>query len=135
MHAPNMSKLAGGTIRPARFVKYGTSEGTVLEADAAEQIFGVSQKEQRRLATFLSDGNAAISGEIVGVHGPGEVCYLEIAGTITLGTRLKSDADGKGVGSVADDEEYGAVAEQSGVSGDLILVRVQPGTLSGSADD
>lgn len=55
---------------------------------------------------------------------------------ISAGDRLKSGGSGIGVGSVADDEEYGAVAlEAATADGALILVDIERGTLSGSGDD
>lgn len=132
----DMSYIAGGTIRPHRFCKHGTTERTVLEADAGEVTIGISHGSKRFAPwSELDDGNHAVANESVGLHGEGEIAYLQIAGTVSYGDLLKSDADGCGVGSVADDEWYGAKAEQPGVADDVIKVRVKSGYLSGSGDD
>lgn len=129
----SFSMVAGGIIRPSRFVKLSTTdEGRVLEADAGNKVFGVSEEGTRKVPlTGLDDGYAAIEGESLRVYGLGARCYLELGGTVTRGDRLKSDADGKAVTASADTEEYGAIALNGGVSGDLIRVLVDFGTIAG----
>lgn len=129
----SFSAIAGGTIRPSRFVKLSTTQDSrVLEADAGEKVFGISQEGTRYVPwSALDDGNAAIVDEHLRVYGPGARCYLQAGGTVTAGDRLKSDADGKGVTASADTEEYGAIAIDSGVDGELIKVLVELGTIAG----
>lgn len=121
-----MSKVAAGTIRPSRFVKLDvTADGKVLEADAGEPIYGISQKGTRNVPySTLDDGNAAIAGENVHIFGPGEKCSLQLGGTVAVGDRLKSDADGKGVATTTDLDEYGAIAQQAGVLDEIVEVFV-----------
>jgi hypothetical protein len=119
---------ANGNITPASFVKLDTSgDGLVALAGAGEKVVGVSQAGTRRTPyESLDDGYAAIAGEDLEVFGIGEECWLQIAGTITQGDRLKSDASGYGVAVASNNDEYGAVARQAGVSGQLIRVQVIP---------
>jgi hypothetical protein len=128
------SKKAGGNISPCRFVKQSTTaDNTVLQAGAGETVYGISQAGVRRTPySSLDDGYAAIAGEDLEVFGVGEVCNLELGGTVTRGDRVKSDANGKGVTSATNGDEYGAIALVSGVSGDLIQVELKPTSMRGA---
>lgn len=128
------SAKSGGNIAPSRFVKQSTSaDNTVTQAGAGETVYGVSPRYTRRTPySSLDDGYCAISGEDVEVYGVGEECWLELGATATAGQRLKSDADGKGTPVTANNDEVGAVAIQSGTSGQLIRVQVTPGIQYGA---
>jgi len=126
---PSYSLTADGDIRPSRFVKLATgTAGRVAECDAGEQIYGVSGPSVRNAPySTLDDGLHAVAGEGVLVYGPPEKdVMLELGGTVTRGQFLKSDADGKGVASTADQERVGAIALDSGTSGKLIPVQLLP---------
>lgn len=130
MESRSDSGVAEGTIRPCRFVKAGTDEGRVLEADAGEMALGISFKGTRRsdyVDTTAAPGILANSGEPLSWYTAGSRCQLEIAGTIAFGGLIKSDADGKGVASSSDGEIYGARALADGVSGEVIPVEVITG--------
>lgn len=118
--------VAGGTIKPARFViPSTTADNTVLQATANSKIVGISQKGTRRTPySTLDDGNAAISGEPLHVFGPPETAPLELGATVTAGDYLESDANGAGITCSTDGHFYGAVTPQAGVSGDIIEVQV-----------
>jgi hypothetical protein len=120
------SAVANGTIRPSRFVKLDTTApGKVLECDADEKMYGISQSGTRRAPhDDTDDGNAAIVGENIQVFEADDVCWLEAGGTIAIDDRLESDNDGKGTTTTTDNEWVGAIALQSGVSGQLIKVKV-----------
>lgn len=119
------SGKAGGDIYPMRFVKDDTTEGQYLQAGTGDRTRGISFKDTRRSQYVDSSGKLAISGEPFSFyHMPGERCYLELGGTVSLGQRLKSDTDGKGVAATSDKDQYGAIADAAGVSGDLIPVFV-----------
>lgn len=121
------SGKATGNISPSRFIKLGSSEGTVTQCGSAEKMFGISQEGTRRAPyTGLDDGFNAVAGETVRVYEEGEICWLEAGGTIAVDDRLISDSDGKGTASTSDNAWIGAVALQSGVSGQLLKVRVLP---------
>lgn len=107
---------AQGTIRLARFVKRAANadgdELGVAEADAGEECVGVCYVE-------------ATSGELVDFVADG-AAHLTIADTsANAGTRLKSDADGKGT-AAGDGDDYYAVLQQdvSGNSGGSFIARV-----------
>lgn len=119
------SRVANGSISPSRFVKLDTTaDGKVLQAGAGDQVFGVAQPGERNVPySSLQDGFAAKAGENINVYGPPERCLLELGGSVTRGSRLKSDSTGAGVTASATDES-GAIALASGVSGDLIEVEV-----------
>lgn len=121
------SYMAEGDIRPSRFVKLGSADGKVLEADAGERIIGISQAGTNKSPYTDSSGLAAVAGDPIMVYGDGEECLLEFGGTIAHAARIKSDADGKGVTAATDKDQYGAIAKAAGVSGELIMVQVQVG--------
>jgi len=123
-----ISMTANGNIAPSRFVISDTSaDGKVTQAGAGGRVIGVSQQGTRRTPySSLDDGYAAIAGEDLMVYTQGAECWLELGGTVANGDRLKSDANGKGVATTTDRDEWGAVAMQAGASGKLIKVRVDP---------
>lgn len=119
---------ATGSIAPSRFLLGDTTaDGCVVEATAGAKIIGVSHESVRRAPySSLDDGYAAISGEMIEVYCAVSECYLELGGTVTRFDRLKAGTGGKGVVTTTDRDEWGAIAMQSGVSGDLIKVKVMP---------
>lgn len=132
------SYLAGGTIRPSRFVRLSDTEDfTVLEADANSKIIGISQEGGRTAPIpAVSTVNAAEDGDTLNVYGPTMDCLLELGGTVASGDDLKSDADGQGVVLTqgATNQEVGATALEGGISGDLIRVIVAPRSEGGTAE-
>ena len=127
MSAPNF--LAGGDIRPSRFVKQDTTaDNTVLECDANEAVVGISSEAGREPPLpSVSTIYAGQAGDNMLVYTEGDECLLELGGTVAAGDNLKSDADGKGVaiattGTTA--QEIGAKALTSGASGERIRVQV-----------
>lgn len=120
----SFSKLAGGNVAPARFVKLD-SDGRAVHAGAGERPWGISQPSTRRLAlSGWDDGYAAIAGENLNVIGPGDdEALLELGGTVTIGMMLKASTDGVGVEAGTDKDKAGAIALADGVDGDLIRVK------------
>ena len=119
----------GGDIYPKRFVKRSTAaDFTVLQADADSQPCGISQAWTRD-APGLSGAStvAGASGDSIQVHSnlSGETqdstVWLELGGTVTRGARLMPDANGKGI-TATSGKYYGAIADESGVSGEFIRV-------------
>lgn len=130
----SFSGIADGNIYPCRFVEnVAGSEGHYTQAGAGEKTRGISQEGTRRIDYIDSNGYAAIATEPFMYYGPGARCLLEIVATVALGDRLKSDADGKGTPVAADREEYGAIADQTGVSGQRIWVFVVAPTQTSQA--
>ena len=126
------SYRAGGTIRRCRFVKLSTTaNNTILEADANEVVFGVSQEAGREapIPSVTADPpEAAQSGDQLNVFQNSEYCLLEIgSGGVTSGGRLKSDADGKGVAIATTGttiQHIGAIAQATCAAGELCPVQV-----------
>jgi hypothetical protein len=121
----SMTRVAGGNITPCTFLTIDTSTGKVTTTGANGDIFGIATQLTRRTAlSGWDDGYAAIDGEEVEIFcPPDDSALLAIAGTITPGQLIKSDASGKGVAATADKDRAGARAMVGGVSGDLIRVR------------
>ena len=122
---PSFTKVAGGNLKPSRFTHLSTTNGQVTQATAGQQIYGISGPEVRRPPlTGLDDGYHAIANERALIYGPPEKdVRLCLGGTVTAGDRLKSDNDGCGVTTTTNLDEIGAVAMESGVSGDYIRVQ------------
>jgi hypothetical protein len=121
----SFSKIAGGNVSPARFVKLHTEAGQVVHAGAGDRPWGISQPHTRRLALAdWDDGYAAIDGENLNVIGPGDdEALLELGGTVTHGMLLKASTDGVGIEADTDKDKAGAIALQDGADGDLIKVK------------
>lgn len=121
------SAVAGGNIAPSRFVARSASSGEPIVTQAGSNVltWGISQPSTRRAPlSGWDDGYAAIAGEHLNVLGDGDdEALLEIAGTITAGQPIKSDADGKGVAATTDKDHVGAIALVSGTAGALIRVK------------
>ncbi len=119
--------VAGGDINPSRFV---TPEGTtgafrVEEADAGEQIVGISQEGARLAPVSGASTLAATDGDHIQCYGPGDVCMLQMGATCSAGAWLKSDGDGKGTPVTANNDKYGAIALQDATaSTDIIPVLI-----------
>ena len=126
------SYVAAGNISPSRFVKYDSAVGKVVaNATATTLPTGVSGEWTRNTPlTGYDDGYHAISGENCRVYCDNEECWLELGGTVTYGDKLIASTAGVGITSVTDKDAYGAIALQSGVSGQLIRVKVIRGYIS-----
>jgi hypothetical protein len=144
MPSTNRSYLAGGNIYPSRFVKLdantdaATPAGsfTVLQAadgtsNGGDPVIGISMEGTDyppiNDSHITVGGYAAIAGEPLKVYGEGEECLLEIGDTVATGDSLKPDSNGKGIpvassGTVL--QKCAAIAQQSGVSGNKILVKI-----------
>ncbi len=134
MSGPSFTRVAGGNIKPSRFVTISTTvRGRVTQTTTGAQIHGISQEGTRNTPySSLDDGYAAIAGENIRIYGPpNKDVLLVIGGTVTAGDRLKSDTDGKGVVTITNLEEYGAIAMVDGVLNDVIPVQcVGPSQIS-----
>lgn len=122
--------VAGGTIRPSRFVKMSTAaDFTLLEADANEFVVGIAHEAPRDAPLDGASANLAESTapDPVPYYGEGRVCLLTIgSGGITRGAYLKSDADGNGVALAASTKQnVGAIALESASEGELARVLVK----------
>jgi hypothetical protein len=126
--------VAGGNIYPCRFVKMSTvADDRGLQATANDAPIGISYPEGRYapLEDVVTTNYHAITDDPIGLYGDGEQCLLEIGDDVTRGGRLKSDADGKGVPVLTTGttiQQYGAIALESGSSGEKIRVFVLLGS-------
>lgn len=130
MPTTNPNWVAGGDINPSRFVTpKGTTNGFVVEeADAGEEVVGISQEGAKVAPIPSASTLAAVDGDPIHIYGPGEVCLLQMGATCNAGALLKSDADGKGTPVTTDKDKYGAIALQDATaSTDIIMVQVRPG--------
>jgi len=118
--------IAGGTIRPYRFVKCSTAaDDTGLEAaEITTPILGVADGSTRR---FDSANHAEVVG---GVGDPitlqgGDVVLVEAGGNITRGAMVQSDSVGRAITatSTAGLNYQGYVALQNAASGTIIRVQ------------
>ena len=123
--------MANGDIRPARFVELQNDSGQAkaIEANANEIVIGISQDGTNTAPIpGITSSNAAESGQTLRVHIEGEETLLELGGTVAAAAYIKSEADGKGVAALTTGtvtQEIGAVALESGVSGEFIRVKVR----------
>lgn len=124
---------AGGDVRPCRFVTYSAAaDFTVLESNADDRPFGISQKGTQDAPGLTgASALAAASGDPLTVYGPGSVqVHLEIgSGGVTRGQPLMPDADGKGI-TATTGKYFGAIALESAAAGEFCKVLVQPGLLA-----
>lgn len=128
--------IAGGDIRPFRFVKIDTSQGgdhTGLEADANDELIGVcgGDTNYAPLSGLITTNYHAQEGQPIKLHGDGEETLLELGDTVTQGDKLKSDADGRGVPIATTGttlQHYGAIALESGAADQRIRVQVLLGS-------
>jgi len=114
---------AEGVIRPFRMVKWGTANDQMLECDANEKGMGIYQGTESLAAGDFGE---------VAIQGGGAL--LEISETVAKGKFLTPTADGVGEVVDAANEYYCAIAQESGVAGDIIGVEVIPATESVSSD-
>lgn len=120
--------LAGGDIRPCRFIEQQIGvNNSFIECNANGIPAGISQSGPKGNQIVGSTTLCAEDGDQFGYFAPGCAnVMLEIASAVEAGDRLVPDADGKGIpashatGTVT----IGAMAQQNGVAGDFIPVRV-----------
>jgi len=102
-----------------RFVKL-SDDFTVALCGAGEAIIGIRQES--------IDGSSEERYINVAYLGTAK---LTLGDTVTIGQRLKSDSVGRGVPSTSNTEEYGGIALEAGVVGQVVEVLVVPmGSLS-----
>lgn len=114
---------ADGAIGAYTIVKFGSADGHVAAAAAAtDGIIGVT-----------TDAGADAAGNPVDVIHDG-IAFVKLGGTVTRGDWITSDASGHGVkanpAAGANNFVVGR-ALQSGVSGDVINVLVDPDQIQG----
>lgn len=118
----SFSKIAGGNVSPCRFVKLQTDNTVVHATASTDNIWGITQPAVHRFPlSGWDDGFAAIATEMVNIFGPGDdMCDIELVGTVTIGAYLTASTSGKAIATTTDKDQVGAIAQQAGVSGDII---------------
>lgn len=130
MGGGNRSRKPSGNILPCRFVTLQT-DNTVIASSAGDSVWGIADKYTRNypLAGYGGDDPAyiGIAGDpAINIFGPGDdACLIQLGGTVTIGANLIPSTAGVAIASTTDGDKIGAVAEEAGVSGDLI--RCKPG--------
>lgn len=121
---------AAGTIRTSRFVVAATTHpnAAVQASDGTDLPLGISTNASRRHPdpeyTQAQIDEAAIQGEIVGIHPPGTVGVdLLCNAAWSPGDLLMSDANGKGIVATSGNY-YGARAQSAGTVGALYPVDI-----------
>ena len=113
---------AGAAIAKYRIVKFGASDGAVIQGAAAtDLVIGVNESLD------------VASGERVDVIRAG-IAEVEFGGTIARGAKVVSDATGKAVAaapSAGSNVQVIGIAEVSGVSGDIARVLISPSVMQG----
>lgn len=130
------SFTAGGDINPSRFVMHSAAaDFTVLQATADSNPVGISQEYAQDAPIPGASTLAATAGRHVNVYSPmsgddnASTVYLELGGTVTRGARLMPDSSGRGI-TATTGKYFGAVALESGVTGELIKVAPTSGLLA-----
>lgn len=126
MGAPNKGLFATGTIQPCRFISVNNAADSAVTASASGDLpIGVSA-EYAHDAPFGSTNNtyAAASGQNVAFYGIGEICLLELTGTVAAGDYLKVDSAGTAITGTIQTDKIGAQALEAGVTGSFIRVYV-----------
>lgn len=108
---------AGAAVGGNLFVKFDSSDHTAIQATAGDATIGIS------------DALGGASGGRIDVV-KGGLTQLKLGGEVARGAFIKPDNNGAGVTADTDGDRYGAMAEQSGVSGDIIDVILVYGTMS-----
>lgn len=124
MGNPTQTKnyVAGAAIAKYRLVKFGATDGAVLQGAAATDLL-----------VGVAESLDAASGARVDVIRAG-IAEVEYGGTIVRGNKLVSDANGKAVAAApagGANVHVVGVAEVSGASGDIGSVFISPSVMQG----
>ena len=139
--------VGSGSVAPSTFVSFLT--GTTVSGDviagyrvsqtvgSGTPICGVVQ-EGTRYAPDDENNSAGLSGyagqypgvngfgDPIKVYGIGDICLLTLGTAVTPQQYLTANASGQGIPATGS-ANYGAIAQEGGVAGDLIRVQVQLG--------
>lgn len=108
---------AGATVAANRIVKPGADNTkVVVGAAATDKLIGIS------------DNLGAASGETLDVILDG-IALVKAGGNIAMGDLITSDATGQAVVTTTASNRVIGVAMEDGVSGDLVGVRIAPGSV------
>lgn len=132
---PSYSKVAGNTILPMTFVVLDPKNaGQVLQAGVNVQCYGISTAKHRLPASSgVDDGNAAIAGENIKIHGPPQQnVLLSMNAPCALGAYLKSTLGGLGTPTTAAGDIANAIAQElcPGPGNNIHVEVIWPKTIS-----
>ena len=109
------TKTAGAAIEAYRLLTHGAADNAVVPAAVSSTFDGVSGHM------------ATANGEKIDVALAG-IAEVQLGGTVTRGSMLTSDANGKAVVAVPTNTIWG-VAQASGVANDVIPMLIAPGVM------
>ncbi|MCC7047671.1 MAG: DUF2190 family protein [Alphaproteobacteria bacterium] len=125
MSSPTLIRafVAGtGGVNQYRFVKFGAADGEVVQAAAADAVFGVSVQPGSTAAGSRAD--VALGG----------VAEVYAGANVTRGALLTSDANGAAITAAAaagTNVRIAGVAMVSAASGDIIPILLNPCSFQG----
>ena len=129
----SVTRRAYGNVSPFRFVVGdGTNDNGITQAGAGVKVLGVSGRDTH-IPPYpgLDDGyHATASEKECLVYTQGDRCQIELGGTVTPDSYLKSDSSGKGVTADTDKDAFGFRTEEGGVAGELVWGNVVIGYLA-----
>jgi hypothetical protein len=108
---------AGATVAANRIVKPGADNTkVVVGAAATDKLIGVS------------DSIGGATGDTIDVILDG-IALVKAGGTVAMGDLITSDGTGQAIATTTASNRVIGVAMEDGVSGDLIGVRICPGSV------
>jgi hypothetical protein len=107
------NSTAEAAIVENTFVMVGVADNTVLTATAGAVIIGVAE-------------DPAAIDTAIGISHQGKV-KLKLGGSISAGQKIKATTGGTGVYADTTKDEFGAIALEDGVIGDVINVIIAKG--------
>lgn len=111
----NKNYTAEAAILPFTIVKFGATDGAVLQAAAAtDKLVGVCEAV------------GPLAGERCDVVKVG-IADVVLGGTVARGDAISSNASGQGIATATVGNRIIGIAETSGVAGDIIPVLLSPG--------
>ena len=114
MPNPKLTKTykAGAAIKARRFIKFGASDGTVIQAAALDdKVIGVSERFDVKL-----------NADVDVIHDG--IADVEAGAAVVRGDLVGPDADGKAIIAAAATARVGGVALKTAAAGDYFPILV-----------
>ena len=120
---------ASADVNPCRFISQ-TAENvgtqTAADADAVGISAEFTEREPNDLIATTPWGVHATTGNSITYHVPGQICNLDIAGSVSAGNLIKATTAGKGIAVTGTAYYVLARALTGGSTGDRIPVQIIP---------
>ena len=114
-------------VYPSRFVTLGTIDNNIVQSVANDEAIGISHVATRVIQLPGDPAQpAALEGETVRIYGLTESCEVFTAVAISVGDKLKPDADGFAVIATAG-QKFSARAKANALAGEKVDVIVERG--------